>query len=90
MNRYPLLVVPFMPNPKRVLASFGQTRERWGSKAMAAWDRIQTIETDTLILSGESFNITDGEALRDVIQQRWPNADIEVLCYLRDPITKLS
>ena len=87
-NRHSLLAVPFLDAvPREFWPRYGRDKAEVDKAAMEAWQDIANLEgMPTLILSGETFiNLRDGQGLCAVFQRLFPGAEIEILCYLRDP-----
>lgn len=87
-NRHSLLAVPFLDAvPREFWPRYGREKPEVDKAAMAVWQEIAALEPcDTLILSGETFvNLRHAPQLARTMESLFPGADVEVVCYLRDP-----
>lgn len=93
-QKHSILAVPYYAAgtmPREFRYSLGDDRDHVEELAMSYWNDIarqvrDTPELHTLILSGEAFfDIVDHERLKNQLAIAFPEAQIEVLCYLRAP-----
>lgn len=94
-DNHSILAVPFYHTaiPREFYQKMGEDKTDADAIAFAYWGEVKAQvtahpECDTLLISGEHFlNIDDHAALSRYLANLFPRAEIEVLCYLREPVS---
>ncbi len=94
-NRHSLLAIPFFDNniPREFWRKMGRNKAQLDTLAWSYWNQIADEAAadpaiHTLVISGETFfRVDDIAPLQEFLQHRFPGAEIQVYCYIRNPVS---